>query len=105
MFPLGGQRGTTVDVALLGQALPERSYPIALSTDADTQQVVLPDGGRFTLEISDHPEYLESDFELEMKPAISIPAVLNGQISEAGQREWAIQATQGRRCLRCGHPN
>ena len=31
-----------------------------------------------------------------MKPAISIPAVLNGQISEAGQRdEWAIQATQG----------
>ena len=80
----------------MGQSLPERSHPIALSTDADTQQVVLPDGGRFTLEISDHPEYLESDFELEMKPAISIPAVLNGQISEAGQRdEWAIQATQG----------
>lgn len=96
VFPLGGQRGTTVDVALLGQALPERSHPIALSTDADTQQVVLPDGGRFTLEISDHPEYLESDFEVEIKPAISIPAVLNGQISEAGQRdEWAIQASQG----------
>lgn len=97
MFPYGGQRGTRIDVQLFGQNLEGSPYSVQLADSGDLQEVTLDGGGRFALQLGDHPEYSEPRDELESPSVIPFPAVLNGRIEEPAQRdEWAVQGVAGK---------
>jgi len=96
VFPYGGQRGTDLHLNLTGQGLQDSPYPIRLTSTTDVQSVQLAEGGRFQLQVGEHPEFLETSARQETDLVINFPAVLNGQITEAGQKdEWAFKAGAG----------
>ena len=96
VFPFGGQRGAILSVNLEGQGLKAAPYQIPLTSKTEQQDVELPGGGRFELQVSDYPEYLEAELNKEPLPAVELPAVFNGQITEAGQKdEWLLQGIAG----------
>ncbi len=96
VFPYGGQRGTKVDVTLAGHKLGDGTVAVELNSEQNIQQVALPDGGRFQLQVSTYPEFVEGKFNQDITKGISLPAVFNGQITAAGQKdEWVIHGVAG----------
>ena len=92
VFPLGGKRGTRVNLQLSGQKTPSTTHPVLLDSTTDVQSVTMPGGQQVALEVSDYPEFIFH----HSRPIIEFPAVLNGKIAEAGRREsWMVRATEG----------
>ena len=103
VYPLGGQRGKPLALALSGQALPQKTLTLPLPADAPDIFTVTPKVGNITanpisLDVSDFPEFLEK--EPNNTPTASTPitppAVLNGRIDQAGDADyWPLQLQKG----------
>ncbi len=103
VYPLGGQRGKPLTLALAGQSLPQKTLTLPLPADAPDMFTVTPKVGNFTansisLDVSDIPEFLEQ--EPNNKPTGSIPvtppAMLNGRIDQPGDADyWPLQMQKG----------
>ncbi|BDC49642.1 hypothetical protein F183_A19580 [Bryobacterales bacterium F-183] len=84
LFPLGGKRGSKVDVSLTG---PRLAKPVTIAADtsagsnAQLQWVNVPDSAALPLPfaLSDYPELIEPAV------AVAIPSVVNGRLSKAGE--------------------
>ncbi|MCA9114997.1 MAG: PPC domain-containing protein [Planctomycetaceae bacterium] len=112
IYPLGGQRGTSVPFELSGLGLQQERITLELAEQAEEfldWQVPGHVGGRpVVLQTGDDPEHLEAepnDPPAEGSPvpaagqqAISAPAVLNGRIDQPGDVDsWLLQAEPGTR--------
>ena len=101
VYPLGGQRGRTVNLSLFGQELPERPVELAIPPEAPDEWVVdlgVDDMalGRRRLHVTDFPEVVESD--QAAAATHSLPVVLNGKISAAGQEDrWRFTVAKGQK--------
>jgi hypothetical protein len=97
VFPLGGQRGTTLKLSLLGQNLPADGISVTVAADAAELLSVQPRIGKqvlntIYLETGDSPEVVEQDSADET--VHTAPIVFNGRIGTAGERDsWWLQAT------------
>ncbi len=97
IFPLGGRRGSTVDFAIVGQAVPEKmsvaipkdapaDYPFSLSARGKLTNTILIDA-------DDHPEFIAPK---DIAKTLPLPAILNGRIGKSGQiDDWKWQAKKG----------
>lgn len=97
VFPLGGRRGSTVDFAIFGQAVPEKmNFTIPKDTSADypfSFSVRSKQTNAILIDIDDHPEFIAPK---DTAKTIPLPAVLNGCIIKPGQiDEWKWQAKKG----------
>ena len=100
VFPLGGQRGSKVQLQLAGHGLPSQTAEIDLPRDSSpifAAQFGFATSGAapVLLELDDLPEHLESEPNSQIATANSIvpPAVLNGRINEPGDVDfWAVTA-------------
>lgn len=100
VFPLGGQRGSKVQLQLAGHGLPSQTAEINLPKESSSTFAAQFDFAKsgaapVLLELDDLPEHLESEPNNQIATANAIvpPAVLNGRISEHGDVDfWAITA-------------
>lgn len=95
-FPLGGKRGSTVQIQPSGQGVPATTMPVAIPAGVKDTFVFSPDiGGRASsiwLDVDDHPEFIEG----QAQGALAVPAVLNGVISKPGEIDtWSIVGKKG----------
>lgn len=96
-FPLGGQRGQSVKLALAGQALPARELEIKLpATGSGAVSVPLVFNGKSAtttvLELDELPELVYA----EGSAPFAVPAVLNGRILKPGATNvWRFSAKKG----------
>ena len=97
MFPLGGRRGTTVQFALQGANLGNKTASIELpqSSGPACQRQLVTKAGRsnqFQLELDDLMEYVEP------VALVKLPAILNGRIAKPGEVDsWQFSAKKGKR--------
>ena len=80
VFPLGGKRGSKIDVALAGQTVPvtiPMDAPAAWSLPFGIQSI--------PFDIDDLPEFTDSS-----KPVVA-PAILNDRIEKNGAATWKVQ--------------
>ncbi|MSQ96631.1 MAG: hypothetical protein EXR98_19055 [Gemmataceae bacterium] len=92
-FPLGGRRGSTVDLELVGQDVPGmQKITIPIDAPADFPSLFSVRGKQtnpVTLDADDHPEFIAPK---DFAKSIPLPAVLNGRIASAGQiDEWKVR--------------
>jgi hypothetical protein len=104
VFPLGGQRGTTIAARLVGMQLPKEPVGIALPGSKDNfvyWNWTSPDGTTtrpVQLALSDLPEAVEVEpndaFDADTQIlAAKLPSVLNGRIGKPGDIDlWKIEA-------------
>jgi hypothetical protein len=97
IFPLGGRRGTSIDVEMTGQGLPTktkvvipkdapRDFPFTFSARAKQSVTTW-------LDTDDHAEFIAP---ADIAKIIALPAILNGRIEKPGQvDEWKVQGTRG----------
>jgi hypothetical protein len=97
LFPLGGQRGSTIEFALMGQAVPEKmrvtipkeaptDFPLSFSVRGRQTNAAL-------LDLDDHPEFTTPG---DLAKVLPFPAVLNGRIDKPGQiDEWKVYGKKG----------
>ncbi|HVA44807.1 MAG TPA: PPC domain-containing protein [Pirellulales bacterium] len=103
VYPLGGRRGGTVRLELDGQGVPVEAVEVAVPADAPSWYAArLPLAGgesnQVNLEIDDLDELLEREpNDLPRQAAtLAAPAVANGRIGVAGDRDyWAFAAKRG----------
>ena len=99
VYPLGGQRGTTTEFTLLGQATPDQPVLIALPTSNEStfRDQLQIDGhltNELSIELGDHPEFIEE--QVQPADTIALPAVMNGRISQPGQVDnWRVALAKG----------
>jgi hypothetical protein len=97
VFPLGGQRGSSVEVEIAGQSMPAKMN-VAIPKDAPQDfPFTISARGKLTnallLDTDDHPEFIASK---DIAKVISFPAVLNGRIDKPGHiDEWKWQGKKG----------
>ena len=97
VFPLGGKRGSTVEVEVTGQAMPAKlNITIPKDAPSNYQHPFSARGKSWSgivLDVDDHPEFIAAR---DMKNTLSLPAILNGRIEKPGQiDEWKWQAKKG----------
>ncbi len=97
VYPLGGQRGTTLSFRLFGQGTPAQPVAIQLPAEGATYEHRVTQADRpsnpFTIELSDLPEQLES--ESTRQSPMTVPVVLNGQIGAPGETDtWTVRASK-----------
>ena len=100
VYPLGGQRGKTLKLALTGQALPKATVEVPVPADAPDALVLDAKFGNqnpnpVVLDVSDFPEFLEQEPNntpaADPKP-FTPPVVLNGRIEQPGDVDfWPLQ--------------
>lgn len=96
IYPLGGRRGSTLRLALIGQAVPA-TVEVALPASAGPEFAyqVTADGQRSNvvhIDTDDLPEYDEA----AAQSARTFPAVLNGRIARPGEIDaWTWHGTKG----------
>lgn len=105
VYPLGGQRGTTLPLQLFGANLPSGRLefvvpPSGGSTSGLTFLSISLAGGitNAQLEIDDLPEHFEAEpnNETAQAKAIELPCVLNGRIERAGDFDlWSFTGKKG----------
>lgn len=107
VYPLGGRRGETLTLRLTGRGLDRQTVQVPLPQESE-QRVFRPDFAAarelgFALEVSDHPEVLESatsNNDVASAVAFTVPSVLNGQIESAGDVDvWKVDAKKGEQLL------
>lgn len=97
VFPLGGRRGSTVEVEVVGQAVPA-AQRIAISKDAPadypfTFSVGSKQTNAVMLDTDDHPEFIAPK---DLAKTVQLPAILNGRIDTPGRiDEWKWQGKKG----------
>lgn len=95
IFPLGGRRGSDVNITLFGHGVPAKQ-PVTIPADAPsafTFSAHAKTTTSITLDTDTYTEYLAPK---DFAQAISLPAILNGRIEKPGQLdEWKIQAKKG----------
>jgi hypothetical protein len=107
VFPLGGRRGSKVQLELAGQGLPRESVELALPASRPaTYHARLKIGGKLTnpvlLELDDLPEHVgaAADARAAHGKPIALPAVLNGRIYKPGAvNYWAVTLKKGQEYL------
>ena len=80
VFPLGGQRGSKIDVELAGQKIP-----VAIPADAPASWPLNFGNQRIPLDVDDWPEFTDA-----AKP-VTAPAILNGRIEKNGTATWQVK--------------
>ncbi|HZZ80815.1 MAG TPA: PPC domain-containing protein, partial [Gemmataceae bacterium] len=91
-FPLGGRRGSTLDLQLSGLNVPA-TQRVTIPKDAPATYALPVKGGTLLLDVDDHPEFFAAT---DLGKEISLPAILNGNIARAGQvDEWKIAGKKG----------
>jgi hypothetical protein len=99
VFPLGGQRGSSINVELSGANLPQVDVTIALRTDNQHSFAFQPqfDGklaGTVRLELDDVPEVIET-VDVKQPQLVTLPVICNGRIALPGDiDEWSFIATK-----------
>ncbi|MDA0834842.1 MAG: PPC domain-containing protein [Planctomycetota bacterium] len=98
VYPIGGRRGSIESYELLGVALGTETAEIDL-TSVGTQDVFRfqsPEAqGSVLMPLDDLPEFREP-VDGTPHPIVALPAVLNGRISQPGERDvWTFSAKQG----------
>jgi hypothetical protein len=90
-YPLGGQRGTTIQAEFTGPGLLRHVTKVTLKpTKGDRHVALTKNLGSAIFAIGDHPEHLEP-----APPPINLPAVLNGRIGQPGETDtWKIQLVE-----------
>jgi hypothetical protein len=116
VFPLGGRRGSAVELELTGAGLPQHTtVQIPANADAEMHTAVPTAGGDslpFSLDVDDLPEVREIDSPDPVRGNfLPGPAVGNGRISAPGEVDrWAFSARKGEtleielRAARVGSP-
>lgn len=101
VYPLGGRRGSTVDLQYRGVNLPENPVTVELpplEKDAIFHRANVdgqPTNG-VLFDLDDLPEVLEKETAGEVPQSVELPAVLNGRIVQAGDEDaWTFAATKG----------
>ncbi len=97
VFPLGGRRGTTVDLTIAGQNVANQMQWIVPIDAGMNYTHVFKLGAKRTnpvpLEVDDLPEFLHAPDRQEV---LTLPAILNGRIDKAGAiHEWRWHGRQG----------
>ncbi len=103
IFPLGGQRGTSLSLSPIGQSLPRAPLTLTIPPDAPRRWRPRFDVGPFRtnrvpLEVSEVVEQLEVEPNGKNEDArpFQLPTVLNGRIMEPGDVDvWRFDAAQG----------
>ena len=101
VFPLGGQRGKTLQVQLSGQQVPNAPVTVTLPTTDDPSypHLISLNGqttNQFNLQLSDLPEFVEQVTSDEAAYVVHAPAVFNGIIQHSNEVDrWQFAAQQG----------
>jgi hypothetical protein len=97
VFPLGGRRGSTFDVQIIGQAVPEKvSITIPKDAAADFPFTFSVRGKQTNPIILDTDEVPEFIAPKDIAKPIPFPAVLNGLIEKAGHVDtWKWPGKKG----------
>jgi len=103
VFPLGGRRGSTVNVELRGANLPAEPVAVALPSTEQSLYVARITLGEaqtnpVTFELDDLPEVIEPAGASRGGAAIPVvlPVVLNGRIGEPDEQDhWSFEAKAG----------
>ena len=97
VFPLGGQRGSTVDLELRGVNLPEPARKFEITNDPDSRRTLTVQSHGFTsnaiaLAAGDLPEIreVEPNDTLATAQRVPVPVVINGRIGKPGDSDWFI---------------
>ncbi len=95
LFPLGGRRGSAIDVSLHGNGVPA-TEKIVIPKDAPTTfafKIPAKTSTPILLDTDIYPEYVAPK---DLTQKVALPAVLNGRIEKPGQiDEWKIDAKKG----------
>jgi hypothetical protein len=118
VYPLGGRRGSALQLHLVGHGVPHE--PVGIEIPADAPRDYAPrlrlsghDIATPLLELDDLPEHLEAEpnEEASSDATQTVPAIFNGRIEAAGDVDcWAFTATKGQalsldlRASRLGSP-
>ncbi|MBI2808045.1 MAG: PPC domain-containing protein [Planctomycetes bacterium] len=98
VYPLGGQRGKSVDFEIVGQNAPPRiTHVMRKQADAGRHLDHFKIGTKYSnpalLDLDEFPEFV---FEKDATKAIAYPAVLNGRIAKPGDvNPWKLQGKKG----------
>jgi hypothetical protein len=106
LFPLGGQRNTTVKLDLRGVNLPAASLDLALAADSPPLRFVSPLGvglacNRLPLAVDGWPEVraAEPNHSQAQAQRVGVPVTINGRIQQSGQSDYFIFASQASQAL------
>jgi hypothetical protein len=97
VFPLGGKRGSSINVELSGANLPQTSVTVRLPTDDQSSFTYRPqfDGQRagiLRLELDNLPESIETS-DAKQPQLVTLPVICNGRIALPGDiDEWSFTA-------------
>jgi hypothetical protein len=101
VFPLGGQRNTTVQLELGGVSLPAVTMPLAIPADSPPLRFVGPVPGAvptnvLPFAVSDLPEVRETEPNDAIAQAnrVPLPAVINGRIQQPGDVDYFLVTAQ-----------
>ncbi len=92
IFPLGGQRGHSVDVEFVSKAGPVRTK-VQLPAEGDFASIAMPGSPAlpFRLAVGDYPELIAP-----VKGPLTVPVVVNGRIAKPAQVDRVqLQVTPG----------
>jgi hypothetical protein len=105
VFPLGGRRGTNLEVEVAGQGLPAKAVVALPGEENSSAECRLAGSNPFWLDVDDLDEF--ADAALPVK----VPAVCNGRILKPGQVDgWQMALKKGEaleaelRAARLGSP-
>jgi hypothetical protein len=95
LFPLGGRRGSTVDVQFVGPNLPDAHQKVAIPADAEDKLPLAYTGSAGTtntrpFHVSDLLDVTQSsaNHSREAAQTVAYPCVVNGRLSENGARDY-----------------
>jgi hypothetical protein len=98
-YPLGGKRGSKLQLEVAGQALPQVRLEVVVPNVPGTEYlhqfaIGQQKANAILLDVDDLPEYLEGD--PATAKAITLPAVLNGRIAKPSEVDaWTFAAVKG----------
>jgi len=97
VFPLGGRRGSPVELEVAGAGVPSRATVNIPKDAGPTAQAVVGDSLPFALDADDLPEVREADTPDPVRgDFLPGPAVGNGRISAPGEVDrWGFSARKG----------
>lgn len=97
VYPLGGRRGSTIPLELIGRDVAAVPQPFAIPSDS-AELLMTPGSSRHWIATSDLEEHLETEPNDATEAAKSVPlnVVLNGRIQSPGDVDhWRFEVTAG----------
>jgi hypothetical protein len=106
IFPLGGQRNTTVQIELHGVSLPAPTLDFPVPADSPALRFIGPVAGGLPanvlpLAVGDDPEACETEPNDALPQAnrVAVPAAINGRIQQPGDVDHFIVTAQANQVL------